>query len=298
MKRNAILPLVLALVTFALLALVLWPQEEPTTTVIVAGRDLGAGTVLAPADLKPVALPVEQAPADAVGDPALLVGQSLSVVCYAGEAITPRHLGPAVVLAADERGIAVKVQADTGLAGLLRPGMEVGIIATLPSPSPDLPGGSARGSIYAKSTLEGLRVLYVPPSFQARSPQSVVYPADGDGGYTPPPPPQEPLDEGVIVLAAGTLPEPVVYEEATTILRRKLQEEEKDAGGSDEENEMEDEPPDVIWAVPVELLAALNAADAAFTLVLTPPDALPYTSPGMALTTMAPAAEKRLAASR
>lgn len=271
MNRSPILPIVLALATFALLALALWPQEEPTNTIVVAGRDLGAGTILAPSDLKTVTLPADQAPADAVGDVALLVGESLSVVRYSGEPVTPRHLGPAVILAPDERGIAVRVQADTGLAGLLRPGMTVGVVATLRD--------DMTNKVYAKSTLENLRVLYVPPSFQARSPQTVVYASGGDGTYAPPPPVQEPVREGVVVLAAGTLPEPVVYEEAETILLRALAEEQSEAEG---------EPPDVMWAVPVELLAALNAADASFTLVLTPDDALPYTSPGLDLARMEP----------
>lgn len=277
MNRSPILPIVLALATFALLALALWPQEEPTATIVVAGRDLGAGAILAPSDLKTVTLPADQAPADAVGDVALLVGESLSVVRYSGEPVTPRHLGPAVILAPDERGIAVRVQADTGLAGLLRPGMVVGVVATLRN--------DMTNEVYAKSLLEDLRVLYVPPSFQARSPRTVVYTSDGEGSAAPPPPPQEPVREGVIVLAAGTLPEPVVYEEAETILLRTLAEEQ---GEAEREDETEGEPPAVMWAVPVELLAALNAADASFTLVLTPDDALPYTSPGLDLATMEP----------
>jgi pilus assembly protein CpaB len=114
MKRNPILPIVLALLTFALLAVALWPQEAPTATVVVAATDLGAGAVLTPADLKAVIMPLESAPADGVGDPTLLVGQSLAVMRYTGEPVTPRHLGPAVILAPDERGIAVRVQADTG----------------------------------------------------------------------------------------------------------------------------------------------------------------------------------------
>ncbi|MBX2998805.1 MAG: Flp pilus assembly protein CpaB [Caldilineaceae bacterium] len=277
MNRSPILPIVLALATFVLLALALWPQEEPTAIIVVAGRDLGAGAILAPSDLKTVTLPADQAPADAVGDVALLVGESLSVVRYSGEPVTPRHLGPAVILAPDERGIAVRVRADTGLAGLLRPGMTVGVVATLRD--------DMTNKVYAKSTLENLRVLYVPPSFQARSPQTVVYASGGDGTYAPPPPAQEPVREGVIVLAAGTLPEPVVYEDAETILRRALAEEQSEAA---REGEAEGEPPDVMWAVPVELLAALNAADASFTLVLTPDDALPYTSPGLDLARMEP----------
>jgi len=270
MKRSPILPILLSLLTFVLLAVALWPQEEPTATVVVAAADLGAGAVLTPADLKTVIMPLESAPADGVSDTALLVGQSLSVVRYAGEPVTARHLGPAVILAPDERGIAVRVEADTGLAGLLRPGMEVGIIATLPAPGDDFQDNG----FFAKSTLEGLRVLYVPPSFQARS-TTAVYTTGPDGSFVAPPTPQEPENEGVIVLAAGTLPEPVLFESADAILAREV--------NTGETESTDGEAPTVTWAVPVELLAALNAADAAFTLVLMPEDGRGYTSPGFAL---------------
>ncbi len=123
--RRGPLPLLLGAATFVVVALLLWPTEEPMRTLVVAARDLGAGTLLA-------TLPAAQAPADAVDDPALLAGQTLGVVRFAGEPVTLRHLGETVTLAPDERGIAVRVTADTGLAGLLRPGMQVGVVATLP----------------------------------------------------------------------------------------------------------------------------------------------------------------------
>ena len=286
MTKNPIIPILLAIATFALLALSLWPQEEPTAVVVVAARDLGAGSILTPADLKTVVLPLEQAPDDALADPAPLVGESLAVVRYAGEPVTPKHLGPAVVLAPDERGIAVRVEADTGLAGLLRPGMAVGVIATLEerTSSPDF-GGRMERSFFAKSMLEGLRVLYVPPDFQARPSQPVLYTSDGG---QPVPSSQPPVREGVIVLAAKTRPEPIQYEEAEAILIRELSEDDKVTGEEGERvtesrGEPTGTPENVRWAVPVELLAALNAADAAFTLVLVPEDARSYTSPGVEL---------------
>lgn len=287
MSKNPIIPILLAIATFALLALTLWPQEEPTAVVVVAARDLGAGSILTPADLKTVVLPLEQAPSDALADPTPLVGESLAVVRYMGEPVTPKHLGPAVVLAPDERGIAVRVEADTGLAGLLRPGMEVGVIATLESPvaSSDFGTVSGRGLPYAKSVLEGLRVLYVPPDFQARPAQPVVYSSDSN---QPVPSSVPPVREGVIVLAAKTRPEPIQYEEAEAILIRELSEDDKVTGGGGEgvtesRGVATGTVENVRWVVPVELLAALNAADAAFTLVLVPEDAQAYTSPGVAL---------------
>ena len=143
------LPIALGLITAILLVAALWPKETPQRTLVVAARDLGAGTTLAAADLTTAQVDAARAPADAIADPGRLVGQTLAVVRFAGEPVTPRHIGPAVTLAPDERGIAVKVQADTGLAGLLRPGMKVGMVATLADGDRD---------IYAKSLLEGLRV--------------------------------------------------------------------------------------------------------------------------------------------
>ena len=161
-RKRWTLPVLLGLITAVLLVAVLWPKETPKRTVVVAARDLGAGTALAASDLTTMQLEASQAPADAVADPARLAGQTLAVVRFTGEPVTPRHLGPAVTLAPDERGIAISVKADTGLAGLLRPGMKVGVVATLAATA------EAGREVYAKTTLEGLRVLYVSPDFQAR----------------------------------------------------------------------------------------------------------------------------------
>lgn len=188
-KRGVGLPLALGVVTCILLALALWPKTEPQRTVVVAARDLGAGLALAAADLTTATLPAGQAPADALADPAALVGQSLAVVRFAGEPVTARHLGPAVSLQPDERGIAVQVKADTGLAGLLRPGMTVGVVATLAGQTQD-PAGIQPGviaapvrTVYAKALLEGgagaLRATGVPGA--------ALHAGDryGDGGRRP-----------------------------------------------------------------------------------------------------------------
>lgn len=282
-KRRSPLPLILGLLTVVLLAAVLWPKQAPQKTVAVAAADLGAGQTLAAADLVTVKLDAAQAPADALGDPAKLVGQTLAVVRYKGEPVTPRHLGPAVTLAANERGLAVKVKADTGLAGLLRPGMRVGVIGTL--------GDRTTGALYAKTVLEGLRVLYVSPDFQARP----YAPATASGAVSP----GGALDggsaqagstgtvrEGVLVLAAGTQLEPIRYEQVVTDTI-------KTAPGAPVPTATpaatatrpgvrgaEDAAP-VQWVVPVELLAALNAAGDSLTLTLLPPEPQPYTSIGV-----------------
>jgi hypothetical protein len=149
--------------------------------------------------------------------------------------------------------------------------------------------------VYAKSVLEGLRVLYVPPDFQAQPYRPAGYQATVENGTTTtssslPPTASQPLREGVVVLAASTLPSPVVQEAAESILARQLA---ATPGGTEPADgvnraDMQGDPaepdlPQITWAVPVEVLAALNAGGAAFTLVLMPAQAQPYTTPGLDL---------------
>jgi len=314
-RKGAGLPLALGVITCALLALVLWPKQEPQKTVVVAAHDLGAGLALAASDLTTAVLPATQAPADAVADPTALVGQSLAVVRFAGEPVTPRHLGPAVSLRPDERGIAVQVKADTGLAGLLRPGMTVGVVATLAGQTQDpadiQPGvvASPVRTVYAKALLEGVRVLYVPPEFQARPYTPVTAQVTVSGGQSKtntgllaaqPAASSSPttatnLREGVIVLAAGTKPISITYQMITTTLPLSdtlgLLAGGKAAGGA-AAGDAKPAPPIQRLLVPVELLAALNATDASFTLVLAPEHATPYTTIGLSLADLAADVER------
>ena len=293
-KRRWALPLALGLITTVLLVAVLWPKEIPQRTLVVATRDLGAGTTLAAADLTTTQVEAARAPADAIADPVRLVGQTLAVVRFAGEPVAPRHIGPAVVLAPDERGIAVKVQADTGLAGLLRPGMRVGVVATLADGDRD---------VYAKSVLEGLRVVYVSPDFQARpytpATASATVSKSGSSGAlgidsTPPTASagnSGTVREGVLVLAASTQAQPIRYEVVTDTL--------KSAGSSapvipaplapaTTTRALPPAKPLVRWVIPVELIAALNAAPgSSFTLVLMPEAPQAYTTTGLTLTDLA-----------
>jgi hypothetical protein len=209
-----------------------------------------------------------------------VLGETLAVVRFAGEPVTIRHLGPAVELAPDERGIAVRVQADTGLAGLLRPGMEVGVVATLPEEN---------GRVYAKSLLEGLRVLYVPPDFQARpyTPINAQLRVNSDGTSSGPVvsgTTQQSVSEGVVVLAASTQPATVLYRWPEGLVETLAATGEVTIQTGVELGTAPLPPARLV--VPVELLAALNAADAAFTLVMLPESPSTYTSTGMSLETI------------
>ena len=284
-------PIILGLVTLVLVGLVLWPNEPKPVPVVVAAYDLGAGAELIPADLTVTNMPPANAPADAVSDPNQLVGQTLAVVRFAGEPVTPRHLGPPVSLQPNERGVAVRVEADTGLAGLLRPGMNVGVIATI---------ADRRGDAYAKALIEGLRVLYVPPDFQAQpyrpiqASMTVNNQSGGDAtAVSAPSPSPRAVSEGVVVLAASTEPTPIYYAPITDTvpLTHTL------GAAVVDENDLRDFSvwtgpeggPDmvnakVVWSTPVELLALLNAADNALTLTLTPAEnPAPYVTSGVTL---------------
>lgn len=292
-SRRWALPLALGLITAFLLLAVLWPKEAPKKTVVVAARDLGAGQTITVADLSVTEMLAAQAPADAVADPAQLAGQTLAVVRFANEPITLRHLGAAVHLQPNERGIALKVQADTGLAGILRPGMTVGVIATLSAKPAVSSGVSPDGAlyptlqgntVYAKTVLEGLRVLYVSPDFQARPYQPAtasasVKPgassASGSDTATYSTGATGTVREGVLLLAASTQPVTLTYTLAAPAVTGVLTGTLPAISGS--------RRLPTYTFVPVELLAALNAAGSQFALTLAPDLAQPYNTLGSAL---------------
>jgi len=57
------LPIALGLITAVLLVAALWPKETPQRTLVVAARDLGAGTTLVAADLTTAEVDAARAPA-------------------------------------------------------------------------------------------------------------------------------------------------------------------------------------------------------------------------------------------
>lgn len=316
-RTRFVLPLLLAALTFALILLALWPNDPPTVAVLVASRDLGASSVLTAADLTPLSLEAGLTPADAIADPVSLVGQTLAVVRFQGEPVTLRHLGPAVAVQSDERAVSLRVEQDQGLAGILRPGMHVGVIATLED---------ELGGVYAKAMLEDLRVVYVSPDFQARPDLPVTAEMTVNNGEsssvvggssaasrrsTTASSAANQAREGVVIVAAPIAPHPVTFApivETTPFTYTLL-------GGSEEEVVASAGstlsapsqlpvtrlavwlPPEgasdlanarITWASPVEMLAALNAQGHAFTLVLMPEAADPYVSPGLRLAEFLP----------
>ena len=169
MKR--FLPLLIAGLVF-LFALLLM-QPEATVPIVAAALDLPAGHVIVEADLQVLALPESQAPVGAFSDPLAVIGERVKIPRTAGDVIFPAHLGGEdILLAPDERAVAIHVTDSGGLAGLLKPGDHVGITAILPDPS-----GSGT---FGKAVIGGLRVLYISPSFTAENPPAEASAQSGE----------------------------------------------------------------------------------------------------------------------
>jgi len=149
------LPIVIALPVFLLSLLFLRP--EATTPVIVAAGDLPEGHTLAASELTLIQVPKSLAPESAFSDPSQVTGQVLRVFRGAGDVINPSHLGgEVIILAPNERAVAIHVTDATGLAGLIRPGDMVGVTAVM---------NSSDGS-FAKTVASNLRILHISPEFK------------------------------------------------------------------------------------------------------------------------------------
>jgi Flp pilus assembly protein CpaB len=126
------------------LLLALRPAPEPAAAgpprsvpVAVAARDLPPGTALAAADLAVVRLPPDAAPHGAAEEPARLTGRVLASGVRAGEPVTDVRLvgaGLTDLLPADQVAAPVRL-ADLGVAGLVRTGDRVDVLAAAPDAS-------------------------------------------------------------------------------------------------------------------------------------------------------------------
>ena len=133
--------------------------DVPGTAVVVASRDLPAGRVLAPADLRTVRVPAALAPSHAVTSAAGLVGRVVAGPMRRGETVTDaRVVGPGLTagLAAGEAAAVPVRLADPETAALVRPGDRIDVLGTpvepdgRPAPGPD-----------AVAVASGVRVLAV-----------------------------------------------------------------------------------------------------------------------------------------
>ncbi len=141
-------------VAFAIQALT--PSPPAGTDVVVATRDLPAGTVVSPGDLGLAHRPTGDVPQGALTTAAAATGRPVSSAVRRGEVLTDvRLVGPEALrgLAAGTVAAPVRI-ADAESAALLRPGDVVDLLAA--SAAPDATTGEAR------LVASGVRVLLAP----------------------------------------------------------------------------------------------------------------------------------------
>jgi Flp pilus assembly protein CpaB len=121
--------------------------EPPTVLVVVAARDLAAGTVLTAAALRTVRFPAELAPGGNASSPERLTGRTLAAALRAGEPISDvRVVGPGLTAQLGPGLVAAPVRlADLAVARLVRAGDRVDVLASSPE--------SARAELVAAGAL-------------------------------------------------------------------------------------------------------------------------------------------------
>lgn len=146
------------------------PPAPPSTAVVVAARDLPAGTVLTDEDLRVTPMPVHY---PGVGDLQTALGERLAVALPEGAALSaPMLLGSGLVEAAPPGTVVLPVRlADAALMQLARPGDRLDLY---------LASGDATGAGGgADRVAQGALILSLLEDGQAES--SLLGPAPGAG---------------------------------------------------------------------------------------------------------------------
>lgn len=154
------------------------PPTPPTAPVLVAARDLDAGVVPGPRDVRVAHLPPDTVPDHALRRLADAHGRPLAGAVRRGEPLTDvRLVGPQ--LGGSPGTVALPVRfADPDAARLLRPGDRIDVLAALTS---DVPSGA------------------LPPTADPRSPRARVI--AGDAAVLARPNSGEDRDGGLLILS-------------------------------------------------------------------------------------------------
>ena len=193
---------------------------------------------------------------DVITDKSLVIGQPLRIDRGQGDVIRASQVGNLIQVQPNERAIAVKITDSTGVAGLLVPGQEVGVVASIPQTD------SGDSGVFSKATIEGLRVLYIDPTYSANMnantvPQSQATPNALSGLNT-----TQRATSGTVLLAVPINLQTVFYDLSSQ------------PGGTSQTRTVN----------ALELLSALSSMDGAtITLYLMPDQgtATKFTSPGL-----------------
>ena len=110
----------------------------PTRPVVVAATDLDVGAELRRDDLRVIEWPANAVPAEAIGDPAQVIGRGLIYPVIQNEPILPLKLASAEegaglppAIPKGLRAVSVRVNEVIGVAGYVLPGTRVDVVATV-----------------------------------------------------------------------------------------------------------------------------------------------------------------------
>jgi pilus assembly protein CpaB len=142
-------------------------KAPPSVKLVVAARDLAAGTLIRDADLR-IADWFGPPPASAILQRDTLRNRAVASSIYEGELVTENRLAPigsggglAATIPPGMRACAVKVNEVVGVAGFVVPGMRVDVLITgLP------PGGNALDGPKVRTLLQNIQVLSAGVDFQ------------------------------------------------------------------------------------------------------------------------------------
>lgn len=242
LKSPSILPVILIAALAGGLTLFFLLSLRADTTVVVAARTIGVGARLSADDLTVKQVRSADALPNGLKTVEEAVGQVISVQRLAGDQVTTDMLGSqalsaiAAGLAPDHRAVAVTVSRSAGLAGIVRPGDLVTLIAvvepplngppptaslgqpTTAAPTPDLSGlpvslptvsptvtpqatAIKPYTPFARVTASGLKVLLVPQTFRYEETTTT-----DSQGFAVAQSSQVGQNEGVIVLDVPAVP--------------------------------------------------------------------------------------------
>ncbi len=286
LKSPSILPVLLIAALAGGLTLFFLFSLRADTEVVVAARPIGVGARLTAEDLTVKQVRSADALPNALKSVDEAVGQVISVQRLAGDQITSDMLGSQALsaiasgLAPDHRAVAVKVSRSAGLAGIVRPGDLVTLIAVVEPPLSDQP------SVFSLQPTAA-------PTFDPNMPPTALPTLDPN--LTPVPTAIKPYTSFARITATGLkvllVPQTFRYEEVTTTDAQGFAAVQSSQVGQSEGVILLDVPATPVTLAGVdgpttltlpELIALLDT-QAKVYLALEPPTSEPLNGPGIAI---------------
>jgi pilus assembly protein CpaB len=175
------------ILTWVLYAKTVAPQEEKTTPVVVAARDMAAGMLLRPSDLKAVKYPEHTVPKGAILDANNAVSRVLLTAVNMNEPVLQSKLsgqttveGISSTIEPGYRAVSVQISDVSGVAGLILPNSHVDVLFTRPGTMAEATASTILSDVKVLSTGRLLPAGQTPDPRTPRSPvvTLVVTPAE------------------------------------------------------------------------------------------------------------------------